>query len=41
MTAENRGGTLGSVAGDGHAADLEGGCHDAIAEGEVVANHRG
>jgi hypothetical protein len=27
------------VAGDGHAADLEGGSHDAVAEGEVIADH--
>ena len=29
------------VAGDCHAVDLEGGGDDAVAEGEIVADHQG
>lgn len=31
--------TLGSVTGDGHLADPEGGCHDAAPEDQVVSDH--
>ena len=27
------------MAGDGHAANLEGGCGDAAPEGQIIANH--